>query len=46
MKKFFLTLSVVLIAAAAVADTTTTLLDLDFEDCALGAALGQMKKTT
>ena len=41
MKKFFLTLSVVLIAAAAVADTTTTLLDLDFEDCALGAALGQ-----
>ena len=41
MKKFFLTVSAALLAVAAVADTTTTLVDLDFEDCALGAALGQ-----
>ena len=41
MKKFFLTLSVVLIAAAAVADSTTVLLNQNFEGCNEGAALGQ-----
>ena len=41
MKKFFLTLSVVLIAAAAVADSTTVLLNQNFEGCSEGAALGQ-----
>ena len=41
MKKFCLTLSVVLIAAAAVADSTTVLLNQNFEGCTEGAALGQ-----
>ena len=41
MKKFNLFLSLILLASFALADSAVTLVDLDFEDCSEGAALGQ-----